>query len=128
MAVGRVDYSFPFRLDGASQRAAQTPYAAHVEQMIAQILLTTPGERADLPQFGCGLRQLLFAPLGDPLVATLRMQVTQALGQWLAGVIEVRGVGVSAGDAAAEPGTLEVTVSYTLIESQTDQQTTVTLL
>lgn len=127
MPAGRVDYSFPFRLDGTSQRAAQTSYAVHVEQMIAQILLTTPGERADLPQFGCGLRQLLFAPLGDPLIATLRIQVTQALSQWLGGVIDVQGIDVTGGDPVA-PGTLEVTVSYTLIESQSDQQTTVALL
>ena len=72
MAAARVDYSFPLRLDGTSQRAAQTSYGVHVEQMIAQILLTTPGERVDLPQFGCGLRQLVFAPIGDSLVATLQ--------------------------------------------------------
>ena len=53
----RRDYAFPFRIDGGSQQTAQSPYAAHVEQMIRQLLLTTPGERVDLPQFGCGLRR-----------------------------------------------------------------------
>ena len=56
--VPRNDYAYPLRIDGGSQQAAQSPYAAHVAQMIEQILLTSPGERVDLPQFGCGLRAL----------------------------------------------------------------------
>ena len=127
---GRRDYAYPLRIDGGSQQAAQAPYAAHVEQMIEQILLTTPGERVDLPQFGCGLRQLIFAPMTDSLDASLKIQVTQALGRWLAGVIKVQDVSVetSNDDAALDPGTVQVKVSYTLVDTQTNEQTTVTLL
>ena len=130
MSVGRRDYAYPLRIDGGSQQAAQAPYAAHVEQMIEQILLTSPGERVDLPQFGCGLRQLIFAPITDGLDASLKIQVTQALGRWLAGVIKVSDVAVatSTDDAALDPGTVQVTVSYTLVDTQTSEQTTVTLL
>jgi len=130
MSVGRRDYAYPLRIDGGSQQAAQAPYAAHVEQMIEQILLTTPGERVDLPQFGCGLRQLIFAPMTDSLDASLKIQVTQALGRWLAGVIKVQDVSVetSNDDAALDPGTVQVRVSYTLVDTQTNEQTTVTLL
>jgi phage baseplate assembly protein W len=128
MSTARTDYAFPLRIDGGSQQAAQAPYAGHVEQMIEQILLTAPGERADLPQFGCGLRQLVFAPLTSTLSATLNIQVTQALGQWLEGVIQVFAVDVTTSDdAALEPGTVQVTVSYTLVDTQTSEQTTVTL-
>jgi phage baseplate assembly protein W len=130
MSVGRRDYAYPLRIDGGSQQAAQAPYAAHVEQMIEQILLTAPGERVDLPQFGCGLRQLVFAPMTDSLDASLKLQVTQALGRWLAGVIQVSNIAVatSSDNAALEPGTVQVTVSYTLVDTQTSEQTTVTLL
>ncbi len=98
--------------------------------MIEQILLTAPGERVDLPQFGCGLRQLIFAPITDGLDASLKIQVTQALGRWLAGVIKVSDVAVttSTDDAALDPGTVQVTVSYTLVDTQTSEQTTVNLL
>jgi phage baseplate assembly protein W len=51
--MNRVDYAYPFRIDPASGQAAQTGYATHVDQMIRQVLLTAPGERADLPEFGC---------------------------------------------------------------------------
>ena len=130
MSTGRIDYAFPLRIDVGSGQAAQTSFAAHVEQMIEQILLTTPGERVDLPTFGCGLRQLVFEPLAGPLAATLKLQVTQALTQWLSGVIQVGPIDVTTSDedAALAGGTVQVTVNYVLIETQSNVQTTVTLI
>jgi phage baseplate assembly protein W len=124
MAFARRDYAFPFRIDPASQQTAQAGYAAHVDQMVRQLLLTSPGERVNLPEFGCGLRALVFAPRTDALAATVRLRVIQGLDQWLAGVVNVAEVAVG---AASSPGTLEVTVSYTLVETQTDQTVTVTV-
>ena len=37
-----------------------------------------------LPEFGCGLRQLIFAPQSEALVATVRIQIRQAVERWLA--------------------------------------------
>jgi uncharacterized protein len=126
---GRRDYAYPLRIDGGSQQAAQAPYAAHVEQMIEQILLTAPGERVDLPQFGCGLRRLVFAPLTSSLRASLQIQVTQALGRWLGGIIQVSSVDVETGatNAALDPGTVQLTVAYTLVDTQTSERATVLL-
>ena len=81
-----------------SGQAAQTPYGTHVAQMIRQILLTAPGERVNLPEFGCGLRQLLFAPNSDGLQATTQLLVRRALDRWLAGQITVINVRVTPGD------------------------------
>jgi uncharacterized protein len=125
MTISRQDYAFPFQIDGASRQTAQAGYPAHVDQMVRQLLLTTPGERVDRPQFGCGLRSLVFAPDSDALAATVKLRVVQGLNQWLAGVVTVSDVVV--GGAAAEPGTLEVTVTYTLVETQTSQAVTVTV-
>ena len=122
----RSDYAFPFRIDPASGQAGQSLYAAHVDQMIRQLLLTAPGERVNLPQFGCGLRALVFAPNSASLEATVRLRVTQGLNQWLAGEVAVAGVSVTGG-TAADPETLQVTVSYTLVETQTSQSVTVTV-
>ena len=97
--------------------------------MIRQLLLTSPGERVDLPQFGCGLRSLVFAPNSDALAATVKLRVIQGLSQWLAGIGERgrRRGGRRHGRAVLEPGTLEVTVTYTLVETQTNQAVTVTV-
>ena len=95
--MARTDYAFPFRIDPVSGQAAQAPYAAHVDQMIRQMLLTTPGERADLPEFGCGLRQLLFAPNSDALQATTQLLVQHSLNRWLGDQIKVQTVTVAPG-------------------------------
>ena len=124
----RKDLAYPFRIDSVSQQAATAAYAVHVDQMVRQLLLTTPGERVNLPQFGCGLRALVFAPMNDALAATVKLRVIQGLTQWLAGVVTVGEVTVATSlDGVLEPGTLEVTVTYTLVETQTDQTVTVTV-
>jgi phage baseplate assembly protein W len=119
--MDRHDYAFPFRIDPTSRQAAQTNYATHVDQMIRQVLLTAPGERADLPDFGCGLRQLLFAPHSQALDATTQILVQQALNRWLAGQIQVQKVEV------VPPGTgddaqLVIQIEYVLIETQSKSQ------
>jgi uncharacterized protein len=129
MAILRQDFAYPIRIDPASQQTAQTDYPTHVDQMVRQLLLTTPGERVNLPQFGCGLRSLVFAPNTDALAATVQLRVLQGLNHWLHGVIKVVDVIIGGPDGAVtEPGTVEVTVSYTLVETQTNQSVTVSIV
>ena len=77
MAVERHDYAYPFRIDQASREAARADYESHVRQMVIQLLLTSPGERVDLPEFGCGLRALLFAPNSAAVASTTELLVRQ---------------------------------------------------
>jgi phage baseplate assembly protein W len=120
----RHDYAFPFRIDPVSGQAAQSPYGTHVDQMIRQVLLTSPGERADLPEFGCGLRQLIFAPNSDALQATTELIVRKSLDRWLAGQIQVQRVGVASG-AGGDESQIVVQIDYILIETQSKQTTEV---
>jgi uncharacterized protein len=122
--MDRTDYAFPFRIDAGSGQAAQTGYQAHVDQMIRQVLLTAPGERADLPDFGCGLRQLIFAPHSDALDATTQILVQQALNRWLAAQIQVQKVTVGPSDSGDE-SQLSIEIDYVLIETRTNQKITV---
>jgi phage baseplate assembly protein W len=124
----RQDYAFPFRIDAGSRQAAQTNYAAHVQQMIRQVLLTAPGERVNLPEFGCGLRQLIFAPHSEALDATTKLIVFQALNRWLAGQIDVKAVKVAPPGTTTEQGELLdqsqllILIEYVLIETQSNQR------
>jgi hypothetical protein len=120
--MNRHDYAFPFRIDPASRQGAQTNYAAHVEQMVRQVLLTSPGERADLPEFGCGLRQLIFAAHSAPLDAATNLLVLQSLNQWLAGVIQVQKVEVLPLEATGDPAQVRIGIQYTLLATQTNNQ------
>ena len=122
----RKDYQYPFRIDAASGQAARTPYDQHVAQMIRQILLTSPGERANLPDFGCGVRRMLFAPNTDALAATTEILVRDSLTRWLSDQITVEAVSVSRPDDA--PERLDINIEYTLLETLSRQQTEVRLI
>lgn len=118
MAI-RHDYAFPFRIDPASRQAQRTDYAAHVEQMVIQLVLTSPGERADLPAFGCGLRALIFAPNSAALSATAQLLVQQGLDRWLADHLEVRRVEVLPPEATPEENRIVVRIEYVLRATNT---------
>ena len=124
----RHDYAFPFRIDPASGQAARTPYAAHVAQMIRQVLLTSPGERTDLPEFGCGLRRLIFAPHSEALDATTQLIVQQSLNRWLAGQIQVKAVKVLTAEETGDEARLSIQIDYVLIETRTDERVEVKVL
>jgi phage baseplate assembly protein W len=116
--VKRQDYAFPFRVDPSSRQASQAQgYERHVDQMIRQVLLTAPGERVDLPEFGCGVRQLLFAPNSEPLAATAQILIQQALRRWLADHIDVQRVVVASPDEVPDGSQLQIRIEYVLRET-----------
>jgi phage baseplate assembly protein W len=120
----RQDYAYPFRIDAVSHQAAQTSYPDHVAQLIRQVLLTDPGERVCLPEFGCGLRRLVFAPYSDALQATAKMQIMQSLSRWLEGQIVVKDVTVSRPEDTPD-GVLQIDIQYVLVETQELQRATI---
>jgi uncharacterized protein len=124
----RHDYCFPFRIDAASHQAARSRYEAHVEQMIRQVLLTSPGDRVNLPEFGCGLRQLLFAPHSEALDVTTKLIVLQALNRWLAGQIQVKDVKVASIEETGDSAQLRVQIEYLLIETMANKRMEVRIL
>ncbi len=86
---------YPFRIDGRG-RVGTTDPDDHIRDMINQVLFTNPGERVNRPDFGCGLRQLVFMPNSDALAAATQFMVQGALQRWLADVIQVETVRVTA--------------------------------
>jgi uncharacterized protein len=85
---------FPFDLDG-SGRVASTDPDDHIRDMIYQLLFTNPGERVDLPDFGCGLLQMVFRPNSEALAAATQLLIQGALQQWLGDVIAVQQLDVT---------------------------------
>jgi phage baseplate assembly protein W len=128
--MARHDIAFPFRIDAASGQAAQASYQDHVDQMIRQVLLTDPGERVCLPEFGAGLRRLIFSPITAGLQASLQIAVSDQLNRWLGDQIALRAVTVQTSqDGAALPDSaVLVFIEYELIETRTVRQTAVQVL
>jgi uncharacterized protein len=110
-------FAFPVAVDASLGRLRkETDYAAYVVQLIKQVLLTTPGERVNRPDFGAGLRRLVFSPSSQETATLLQATVFQSLDRWLGNLIKVENV-----DAAFADGRLDVVITYTL-KSRGDQQ------
>lgn len=105
----------PYRIDGRG-RSAEATEAAHIRQLIEQVLFTAPGERINRPDFGTGLRDLVFAPNSSELAAATEFMVQGALQQWLGEVIQVVAVNIESVDAA-----LQVNVRYRVQRTQQEQ-------
>jgi phage baseplate assembly protein W len=85
-------FGFPFAVGGG--RTATATGAAAVRGKILQVLFTTPGERVNQPEFGCGLLNLVFEPNDPILAAAVEFTVGQALTRWLGDEIVVDAVDV----------------------------------
>jgi phage baseplate assembly protein W len=85
----------PFHVAG-SGRTAVTGGDDHIRDMIFSVLFTSPGERVNRPDFGCGLKALVFAPASEAVAAATQVLVKGSLQKWLEAEIEVEDVGVEA--------------------------------
>jgi phage baseplate assembly protein W len=112
---------FPYQFDGRG-RTRDDDEATWIRGLIEQVLFTAPGERVMRPDFGSGLRELVFAPNSPELAATTQFLVQGALQQWLAGLITVQAIEVSAVES-----TLSVSVTYRIRRSGAQQSETFSL-
>jgi uncharacterized protein len=100
----------PFAVDlGRGRLAEEENYAQHVEQMMFQVLFTAPGERINRPDFGCGVKRLVFAPNSEVSAALAQVTIFQALTRWLGTAITVNDV-----KALAIDSRMEIKIAYTL--------------
>lgn len=101
---------YPFALDkGVGRLAEERDYAKHVEQMMRQVLFTNPGERINRPDFGCGLRRMVFTPNSDVTASLIQIAILQALENWLGDLISVEDVKTKAAEEV-----LEIRIAYVL--------------
>ena len=87
----------------------------NVRESICIILRTRPGERLQLPDFGCGLEQFLFEPNNVANLRLIQEAVKQALTRWEPR-IKLDDVRVALNPADAQM--VDITVLYTLIATQ----------
>jgi phage baseplate assembly protein W len=109
-AVQRV--RFPFAINGSVGRLRQEPnYDAYIVQLIKQVIFTAAGERINRPQFGAGVRRLLFAPNSIGTASLAQTLIFQALNTWLGTLIRVDQV-----EVAAEAEKLLINLNYTVLQ------------
>jgi phage baseplate assembly protein W len=106
---------YPYQIDGRG-RTREADEETWIRGLVEQVLFTAPGERVMRPDFGSGVRQLVFAPNSPELAATTQLLVQGALQQWLGDLIVVEGVEVETVES-----TLTVTVRYVIRRTESRQ-------
>ncbi len=76
-----VGWAFP-PVASAAGDMATAAYETDIQQSIRIILGTAPGERVMRPDFGAGLKTLIFKPMNTTTAALAQYNVQTALVQW----------------------------------------------
>jgi uncharacterized protein len=107
-----MNIAFPWRLDHRG-RTAIADDDEHIRHLIELVLFTSPGERINRPEFGSGLKQLIFAPVSSELASATQIVVQGSLQQWLGELIDVERV-----DVETSESTVTITVQYKIRRTQ----------
>jgi len=76
-----IGWKFPLQVT-PSGTIAQARYEQRIEESIFLILSTAQGERAMLPDFGCGIHDLVFAPNNPVTLSRVTQSVRKALTRY----------------------------------------------
>ena len=103
-----VGWKFPLQVNPGGQ-IAQAKYEQRVEESIYLILSTAKGERIMLPDFGCGIHDMVFG-INDPRTrSAVVQQVRQALTKYER---RIDVLDVSADSSDDQPNLLLIRINY----------------
>jgi len=107
-AVLGVGWKFPLQVT-SSGKIARAQYEQRVEESIYLILSTAKGERVMLPDFGCGIHDLVFG-INDPRTrSAVVQQVRQALTRYER---RIDVLDISADSSEGQPNLLLIRINY----------------
>jgi uncharacterized protein len=105
---------FPFSINDRLGRLAQeNDYEEYIKQLIRQVLFTAQGERINRPDFGAGVKRLVFAPNSPATASLAQTLIFQGLTTWLGTLIRTDDV-----KAEADNERLNITIVYTILAKQ----------
>jgi phage baseplate assembly protein W len=115
MAEERKDFlgrgwAMPVALDSRTGQVAETQYEEDIRQAIQIIIETAPGERVMRPDFGCGIHDLVFAPMDSQTLQRVRSEIEDSMRRYEAR-IEVISVNVEESPELTD-GRLRIELDY----------------
>ncbi len=99
--------AFPFRIGSDGRSVTPASPGDHIRDEVLQLLLTAPGERPFLTEFGGGVRRLVFEPASDVLRGVTKARISQALSRWLGHRLTIEALEVE-----FEGETIDIVVKY----------------
>ena len=100
---------FPFHVDENGPELSGR--GEHVRAQIEQVLMTAPGERVFRPNFGVGVKKLVFEPNSSALWSITENRLVSTLTEALRGEVDPSTLQAS---ITGEGEKLNITISYTL--------------
>lgn len=108
--------TFPFRVEATG--VATSARSRHVREQIEQVLFTNQHERVFRPEFGAGVRQIIFEPNKPALWELLKKRLTSTLIDVLQGEVDPRSLQVEVDGLEGLTGmateTIHVLIRYEL--------------
>jgi phage baseplate assembly protein W len=99
--------AFPFAVGLHGRSATADTLADQVLQELTQLVLTDPGERVFLAEFGGGARRLLFEGIDESTASLAQATLTQAVQNWLGNRATLQQVKVE-----TSASTISITIQY----------------
>ncbi len=114
-----IGVSLPFNAPGVFNKTYSTK--DQIKSNLINLLLTDKGERIMNPEFGADLRRSLFDNITDSNIELLKLKIVDAIN------IFIPEIELGTVDIVANPdyNTLDITINYRLIISNTPDQITV---
>jgi phage baseplate assembly protein W len=113
--------SFPMRL-GPDGRVAVSSGPDNIREMIRVILLTEPGERLQLPEFGGGAGRFLFEPNTVGTRRRVQERIEESLRRWEPRIALQN---VSVDEDPDDPQSAIATIRYQLVANRASEQVSV---
>lgn len=103
---------FPLRIGSAGGETSRR--IDHVREQIEQVLFTDPAERVFRPEFGAGMRRLIFEPNNEALAAVATKRLQSSLQVALQGEVDPKTLEIAVGRDPDHPERLIVEIGYAL--------------
>jgi len=75
--------AFPFRIGNNGRAVQVATLEEHVRDELVQLILTNPAERPFLPEFGGGVRRLVFENIDETTGAMVKALLTRSISRWI---------------------------------------------
>jgi len=103
---------FPFQFNDYGQ-LSEVDENTHIRDMLEQILFTTPGERVNRPDFGCGVSAMVFGSTAIEFITIKKTQIHSQIQQLLGHLIQVNDVIIT-----TEDNRVNILIHYTVFKNQ----------
>jgi phage baseplate assembly protein W len=103
---------YPFEI--GSEGAVTSDRAQHVREQIEQVLFTIPGERVFRPDFGAGVRRLVFEPNNAALATVTEKRLRFSLEEAVRGEVEPKMLQIEVTRPDDQSETIVISIGYRL--------------